>query len=242
MQAQTLYREGRLDEAIVALGAEVRNNPADAQRRTFLFELLCFAGSFERAEKQLAVLAGGGQQAEMGALVLRTALHAERMRQEMFEKGAWPLGNAPRPVAGVLNGRPFAELADADPRIGARLEIFAAGQYTWMPFDQLSSVRMQPPKRLRDLLWAPALVKTAAHAKATELGEVIVPALAPLSWKHPDGAVRLGRVTEWTALEDGDEAPVGQKMLLVDGEEFPLLEVRELTITPPALPSDSTTA
>jgi len=42
--------------------------------------------------------------------------------------------------------------------------------------------------------------------------------------------VRLGRVTEWSALEDDTEAPIGQKLLLVDDEEFPILEVRELTI------------
>jgi len=29
----------------------------------------------------------------------------------------------------------------------------------------------------------------------------------------------------------GEEVPFGQKMLLVDGEEIPLLEVRSLTIT-----------
>ncbi len=241
MRAQSLYKEGRLDEAIEALGAEVRDNPTDAQRRTFLFELLCFAGNFDRAEKQLGVLAGAGQQAEMGALVLRSALHAERTRQDMFARGAWPSGTAPRPVAGVLNGRPFAELTDADPRIGARLEVFAAGQYTWVPLDQIASVRVQQPARLRDLLWTPALVRLAEHAKAVDLGEVLVPALAPLSWQHPDASVRLGRVTEWAAVDDG-EAPIGQKMLLVDGEEFPLLEVRELTISPPASPAQSTTA
>ena len=241
MRAQSLYKEGRLDEAIEALGAEVRDNPADAQRRTFLFELLCFAGNFDRAEKQLAVLAGGGQQAEMGALVLRSALHAERTRQDMFTRGSWPAGSAPRPVSGVLNGEPFAELTDADPRIGARLEVFAAGQYTWMPFEQIATVRVQKPARLRDLLWTPALVRLAEHAKAVDLGEVLVPALAPLSWQHEDAAVRLGRVTEWTPVDDG-EAPVGQKMLLVDGEEFPLLEVRELTITPPVRAADALTA
>jgi type VI secretion system protein ImpE len=42
--------------------------------------------------------------------------------------------------------------------------------------------------------------------------------------------VRLGRVTEWCADEEGRELPYGQKMLLVDGEEFPFLEIRELTI------------
>ena len=49
-----------------------------------------------------------------------------------------------------------------------------------------------------------------------------------------DDNVRLGRMTEWVRWEDGTEAPVGQKLLLVDGEEFPLLELRELQITPAA--------
>jgi len=35
--------------------------------------------------------------------------------------------------------------------------------------------------------------------------------------------------TEWVAADDG-ERPLGQKLLLVDGEEFPILEVRELDI------------
>jgi type VI secretion system protein ImpE len=230
VNARTLYQAGQLDEAIEALGAEVRDNPSDAQRRTFLFELLCFAGRYDRAEKQLAVLGQGGKEAQMGALVYQSALHAERLRQDMFERQAFPGSAAPRPVAGTLNGRRFEALQDADPRIGARLEVFAAGQYTWLPFEQIASVRMQPPARLRDLLWAPALVRTAAAYKGVELGEVLVPALAPLTWRHTDGEVRLGRVTEWAALEEGGEAPVGQKMLLVDGEEFPLLELRELVV------------
>lgn len=230
MNAQTLYREGRLDEAIEALGAEVRDNPTDAQRRTFLFELLCFAGKYDRAEKQLAVLGQAGREAELGTLVYQSALHAERLRQQMFESGRFPGAAAPHAVAGTLNGRRFESLTDADPRIGARLELFAAGQYTWIPFSQIASVRMQAPTRLRDLLWPAALVRTAEAYKGVELGEVILPALAPLSWRHPDGAVRLGRVTEWQELDEGGEAPVGQKMLLVDGEEFPILEVRDLVI------------
>jgi protein involved in temperature-dependent protein secretion len=44
--------------------------------------------------------------------------------------------------------------------------------------------------------------------------------------------VRLGRATEWTELEGGEQAPVGQKLLLVDDEEFSILELRELEITP----------
>src|SRR3954463_11087112 len=99
MQARQLFQSGRLDEAIEALGAEVRDNPTDAQRRSFLFELLCFAGQFDRAEKQLSVLGSGGRDAEMGALLYHAALHAERLRQDMFEKESFP-ESAARIVSG----------------------------------------------------------------------------------------------------------------------------------------------
>jgi type VI secretion system protein ImpE len=69
-----------------------------------------------------------------------------------------------------------------------------------------------------------------------ELGEVLVPALTPLTWQDPDDRIRLGRVTEWRELGPGVEGPFGQKMLLVDGEEFPLLELRELDIVPATVP------
>jgi len=230
MQARQLFQSGRLDEAIEALGAEVRDNPTDAQRRAFLFELLCFAGQFDRAEKQLGVLGRGSREAEMGALLYHAALHAERLRQEMFEKQTFPITTA-RVVGGTLNGNPFTSISDADPRIGPRLEVFAAGQYMWLPFEHVNSVRVEAPKRLRDLLWAPAIVRPAETFKGLEMGEALLPVIAPQTWQHADPAVRLGRLTEWRELEDGDHAPVGQKMLLVDDEEFPLLELRELEIT-----------
>jgi type VI secretion system protein ImpE len=229
---QELFRAGRLNEAVEGLSAEVRDDPTDVRRRTFLFELLCFTGQWDRAEKQLDVLSQRGRDAAMGTLLYRSALHAERVRQEMFTSGAFPSGPPPRPVSGTLNGGPFQSLTDADPRIGARLEIFAAGQYTWIPLEQIASVRMQTPQRLRDLLWAPAAVRTSPDFRGIELGEVLVPALAPLSWMHHDDAVRLGRVTSYEPLPEKGEAPIGQKLLLVDGQEFPILDVRELDIVP----------
>ena len=232
--ADELFRAGKLEDAIDLLGTGLRSNPADTQRRTFLFELLCFAGAHDRAEKQLDVLADTSREAGMGALLYRAALHAERTRQEMFQNSGFPQGGPPpRPVAGTLNGRPFQTLVDGDPRVGARLEVFAAGQYLWIPFEHIASVRMAAPKRLRDLLWSPAVVRTGPGFRGLQLGEVLLPALAPLSWQHPDVAVRLGRVTDWTEFDDAS-VPVGQKLFLVDGEEFPFLELRELDITPTA--------
>jgi type VI secretion system protein ImpE len=228
--ARALLDEGRLDEAIEALGAELRDDPGDVRARTFLFELLCFAGQYDRAEKQLDVVARGSREAEMGALLYRSALHAERTRQELFASGSPAPAEDGRPVAGRLNGRPFSSITDADPRLGARLELFAAGQYTWIPFAQLAAVRVQAPSRLRDLLWAPARVQAADGYPGAEIGEVLIPALSPLSWRHADGEVRLGRVTDW---DEAAAAPVGQKLLLVDGEPVPILDVRELEIDPP---------
>lgn len=227
--ARELFKSGKLDEAIEALGVEVRDNPTDAQRRAFLFELLCFAGNYDRAEKQLGVIGRGGRDAEMGALLYHSALHADRLRQDMFEKQSFPSSTA-QVVGGTLNGKAFTTIEDADPRIGPRLELFAAGQYSWMPFEHIATIRAEAPKRLRDLLWMPAVVRPGESFTGLEMGEVLLPVIAAQSWQYDDGEVRLGRVTEWTTLEDGAHAPIGQKLLLVDGEEFPMLELRELEI------------
>lgn len=233
MEARALFREGRLDEAVESLNKELRSNPGDVQLRTFLFELLCFAGAYDRAEKQLDILAQGGHEAALGALLYRSALHGERIRQEMFETRDYPAGDkALPPISGTLNGTPFSALEDADPRIGARFELFAAGQYTWIPIQQVATVRVEEPKRLRDLLWAPAAMITTGDFEGDELGEVLLPVISPQSWRHENDGVRLGRVTEWSDLGGGEAAPVGQKMLLVDGEEFPILELRELVVAP----------
>lgn len=232
MTARDLFEAGKLDEAIETLGAELRKDPTDVQRRVFLFELLSFAGEYERAEKQLDIAGQGGREASMGALLYRSALHAEKNRAEMFESQLFPEGGAaPKPVSGNINGSPFEELLDADPRLGARLEVFAAGQYLWIPLEHVASVEISPPKRLRDLLWTPAVVQAGPAFSGLELGQVLLPTISPLSWQYDDPDVRLGRVTEWVALDDGTEVPVGQKLLLVDGEELPILELRTLEIS-----------
>jgi len=94
----------------------------------------------------------------------------------------------------------------------------------------VDTVLAEAPRQLRDLIWIPARVRTAESFRGVELGEVLMPTLTPLAWRADDDAVRLGRVTEWRDLGDGREAPAGQRLLLVDGEEFPLLELRELRV------------
>ena len=231
MNARELFQAGKLNEAVQALGVEVRDNPTDVRRRTFLFELLCFQGEYDRAEKHLHVLADATPDAKMGAVLYFSSLHAERLRQATFEKKDYPaIASIPNDRGGTLNGKAFASLEDADPRVGARLEMFAAGAYLWIPLAHIESIETEAPKRLRDLLWIPALVRTGPAFKGTELGEVLLPVLAPFSAKRSDDSIRLGRATEWAEV-DGQALPFGQRVFDVDGEEVPILEIRKIEFT-----------
>ncbi len=227
------FRAGRLSEAVETLGIELRQHPADARRRAFLFELLCFEGNYERAVKQLDVLGAASKEAELGALLYKGAIRAQRERESLFADGAFPLDPAPA-VTGTINGRAFTSLEDADPRIGARLECFAAGKYLWLPLAHVAQVTMAAPASVRDTLWPTVHVRTGPGFRGMELGQVLLPVLAAGSATHADEQVRVGRITDWAPLPDGGEAPVGLKYWLVDGEEFPLLELRNLTIDSPA--------
>jgi type VI secretion system protein ImpE len=246
MDAQQLFKAGKLSQAISALTAQLRDNPGDQRSRTFLFELLCFTGDYDRAEKQLNILEEeGSKDSFLGTILYKSALHAERLRADMFERKTYPkhvLNGASTNVSGKLNGKEFTSLSDADPRVGDKLEVFAGGDYLWISFRDVSTLRMQPPQNLRDLIWAPAKLLTAASFHSRDLGEILIPVISPLSWQHSDEEVQLGRVTEWCEDESGEVAPFGSKTWLVDGEEFPILEVRELEIYAAAAPIAEATA
>jgi len=231
-QAEILFANGRLEEAIAQLSNDLRNQPTNPQLRSFLFELLSFSGDYVRAEKQLAALAAAGPSAEAGVAVYRAALEAERIREHMFESGDFPR-TAPLPSgAGTVDDQSFVELTDGDPRIGARLEVIAGGRYLWIPFAHLASIVIEPPTRLRDLRWLSARVATNESVKDLELGEVLLPALTPTVWRNTDMELRLGRATDWEEQSDGDYSPVGQKVLRIDDRIVPLVDLRVIVFTP----------
>lgn len=232
MTAMALFQSGKLREAVQALGEEVRNHPLDARRRIFLFELLCFAGEYDRAEKHLDVLAGAGASAQLGGLLYRSAIHAEKERQRIFAEHTTSLARPAAALSGIRNGKPFEQFADADERLGGALELFVAGSYTRISLEQIASIEIAKPQRLRDLVWTPAIVTTSPAYKAMELGEVLLPVLAPFSWKSEDDAVRLGRSTVWEEDSDGNLIPLGQKMFVVGEQEIPILELGKIEFLP----------
>lgn len=231
-EAKRLYDEGRLDDAVGTLNAAVRDDPANVSLRMFLFELLCFSGDWKRARAQLDAVAAVDPELLIAAGSYRQALAAQNERAEMFRLERFPESPAPAGLAGSLNGTAFKDLRAGDPRLGARIEAIASGRYVWLPFEHIVRLSMEPPLRLRDLYWIPTEIE-ATLVLGGEVTEVLLPALSPLAHEDEDDEIRLGRATDWYELEGGGEAPVGLSMLLVDGEEIPLLEVREIIIEHP---------
>jgi type VI secretion system protein ImpE len=152
------------------------------------------------------------------------------MRQDFFAQKQYQLrpAVADQDFAGTFNGRAFSAFADADPRIGKRLEFFLGGAYMWIALGDVASLQVQAPKRLRDLLWAPAILKPAEGFRGIELGEVLLPVTAVGSSQAENEDVKLGRKTVWIEDESDQEFPLGQKVFLIDGEEIPILDLRSL--------------
>jgi type VI secretion system protein ImpE len=149
---------------------------------------------------------------------------ASRLREGAFEM-------APA-TTGSINGIGFEWLADADSRLGPVLEVVINGKYGWMPFASLTSVTIEPPSDLRDLVWAPA------HLGFANGGETV--ALIPTrycgSGEQADAALLMARKTEWLPIGPEQYRGLGQRVLSTDIQELGLLEVREIVLhtEPPA--------
>jgi type VI secretion system protein ImpE len=134
---------------------------------------------------------------------------------------------------GTLDGSDFAWIADADPRIGAALEVVIDGQYRWLPFEHLVELRARPPKAMRDLVWQPV---TLVLANGSELA-AFIPGRYPGSEGSGDDAIRLARETRW--VENGTEQwGLGQRLLSTDQDDYALLDVRRLRLADSAAGDD----
>jgi type VI secretion system protein ImpE len=256
--AKELLDRAELDAAIAAQTQDVKANPGDLARRTFLFELLCFTGDWDRAEKQVDVLASASVEAGMAVQVYKSNIAAERQRDRLFAEGIAPhFLNEPPPyvdlqvegirrlatgdaagarehfdraeeqrpsLSGQWNGTTFLDLRDYDDRVGGVLELIVKDKYAWLPFEQIRRIEMRPPSKLRDLVWIP----TRVEALDGTIGEVFVPALYGGTSRSSNDQLRLGRMTDWKEVRDDLFIGLGQRLLLVDEADQPILETRAI--------------
>ena len=99
--AKALLDAGQLGAAIQELNGLVKTRPADPQLRVFLFEALCFAGSFDRAARQLEVLSTQATDAgtALALQVYQDLVAAESARQQVFAGTGLPKFLVPPPPA-----------------------------------------------------------------------------------------------------------------------------------------------
>jgi type VI secretion system protein ImpE len=263
VKAKDLLEFSQLSAAVADLTQDVKAHPTDTHLRTFLFELLCFQGEYQRAGNQLDVIGLKDEKAGIGIEVYRQLLQAEITRRRVFTGAARPtflldppqhvlhqldgiaclqLGQAGEAKAlfaqagilrprceGVVNGHSFTAWRDSDDRISSILEVLIRETYAWIPFEQIHTVRLEPPRQLRDLLWAPITIEV----EGGQGGEAFVPVLYAGSEHDDNEQVRLGRLTDWINLGEGIAGGVGQRTFIMDIGERSLLEIRDLTMQQP---------
>ena len=260
--AEQSLQAGKLHDTLARLQEEVRARPADGPLRVFLFQLLCVLGQWERALNQLQVLAGLDENSLMLARIFQPVIQCEVFRGEVFNGKRTPLifgdplewigsiiqanqmlaAGQTQPAAqlrdqafelapattGKVNEQPFEWIADADQRLGPLLEVFLEGRYYWVPWVRIKRVFMEKPSDLRDLVWMPAQFVWANGGEAFGY----IPSRYPGTQEETEDALRLSRRTEWSDLGGVFAVGRGQRMLVTDQAEYPLLECRTIDLNP----------
>jgi type VI secretion system protein ImpE len=152
------------------------------------------------------------------------------LRDKAFEEAPTTTGTLTARGAGeTTDERPFAWIADADPRLGPMLEGIVNGRYYWIPFSRIRELSFEAPADLRDVAWTPALLTF------TNGGETVafVPTRYPGSEAASDPAVVTARSTIWSEREAETFLGLGQRVFATDGGEHALMDVRRIRLDVP---------
>jgi type VI secretion system protein ImpE len=258
MGAKELLNQHQLSAAIAELNQDIKRQPTDARLRTFLFELLCFAGDYERAERQLDVIGHQNEKVGIGVEVYKSILRAEAARRRFFDEGIKPtfLFDVPEHVAlsvDAQNQLREGHLTEAKALYeqAQRVRTEIRGRLKGQPFmsfrdsdDRLAGILevivrdsyiWMPFERIRKVIIAqPKHLRDLLWIPATvemddgPVGEVFLPVIYAASELESDDKVRLGKVTEWVDLGGGLAGGIGQKTFIVDDREVSILELGEL--------------
>lgn len=168
-----------------------------------------------------------GQPDEWLALLIESLLLAGRGEGDRSrELRARAFDDAPA-TPGILDGRAFAWIADADSRLGPVLEAVINGRYYWVPFSRLLKIEIEKPADLRDVVWTPAHLQFANGGESVAL----IPTRYPGSEAADDGSIALARKTLWEEIGPDAHRGLGQRMLATDIDDVPLMDVRTISLT-----------
>jgi type VI secretion system protein ImpE len=260
VDARELLRDGDPRAALEQLKREVRKAPRDGALRTFLFQLFCIVGEWDRAVTQLTVAGELDPLAVPMVQAYRATIRCEMLRARVFGGTRTPtIFGDPEPWMSLLveanrvlaSGR-AAEAAklrdDAFEQAPA-----AGGSIDGAPFAWIADADPRLGPMLEAVVegkyyWVPfhrlaALdiekpedlrdqVWMPAHFVWTNGGEAFgfVPTRYPGSELQTDPALSLARRSEWQDHGEGWFTGLGQRMLATDAGEFALMDVRRIEI------------
>lgn len=257
-EAKIMLDAGNLSGAIEHALNAVKSDPTDATARTFLFELSCFAGNWDRAEKQLEVIGHQDVKAMVGAQIYKQNIHAERDRLRHFEDGMLPecLMTPPKYVDKLLiannhirEGR-FAEarqvLDEAEterPAFSGKIngEEFSDfrdyNDSTSCVFEAIvkGSYTWLPFEQIMRLKFNEKKHLRDYYWVQAEFemingtnGELFLPGLYANSWKNEDDQIRLGRICDWRDLGEDILVGEGLRTFQFDGGYKPISDIETI--------------
>jgi len=258
LNAEDSIKAGNLEAALSELQDAVRENPAKPEYRTFLFQLLCVMGNWNRALTQLNVVADLDNSTLLMAQTYRELLLCEAFRAEVFAGKREPLlFGEPNNWLGTL----MQALGAADQGRGAEANEIVekamdqasprAGTIDDQPFEWLSDADMRLGPVFEVVLngkyyWVPMdniaeisfsepedlrdLVWLPVQIKWVNDGNSIgfMPTRYPGEATLADAQSALARKTDWSDIGGEFFVGSGQRMLTTDQGEYSLLESRKI--------------
>jgi len=149
---------------------------------------------------------------------------SQDIRDQAFELAPATSGTIGDPAG--PDSEAFEWIADADTRLGPVLEVIINGRYYWVPFHRIQTINIEVPEDVRDMVWMPAYFTWANGGETVGL----IPTRYPGSEASEDNQIRLAQKTIWQELDNGVYQGMGQRMFTTDAGEYPLMDLRLITL------------
>lgn len=253
----------QLDAGNLGLAVEhalnlVKTNPTNASARTFLFELSCFSGDWDRAEKQLEVIGHQDVNAMIGSKIYQQNFKAERDRMKLFSDGLKPefmtqtypyiddllAANNRVREGNIAEAREILDRVEEE-RPAFPCKVNGEGFSDFRDYNDLTMCIFEVIFK-DSYLWIPFeqiqkieffkpktlrdlyWIQAQVELKNGTNGEMFLPALYSGTWKSGNDQVRLGRMTDWRDLGDDVFVGEGTKLFWMDGRDKSILDIETL--------------
>lgn len=261
MNAAELLKQGRINDALLALQDAVRNKPEDQAQRIFLFQINCVLGRLDKALTQLQAIASLDAEAMLMAQIFRPVITCELLRREVFAGKRTPLifGEPMEWIGSLVQAGAHVARGEFDAAAALRSRAFeeapaSRGTIDGKPFEWIADADSRLGPVIEAFIdgkyyWVPfGRVSKLALEKPTDLRDLVwlpatftwtnggavpghIPVRYPDTEASADDALRLARKTAWTEHPGETFVGLGQRVFTTDAGDFPLLDCRLIEMT-----------